>query len=302
MHIQEIIDVVDTLVEKGFAYQVDCDVLFEVSRFERYGRLSNQSLDEIRSGSRFESDPRKRDKADFFLWKADPDNGWDSPWGKGRPGWHIECTVMSTNILGEEFEIHGGGSDLIFPHHENEIAQSEALTGSRFVMTWLHVGHLTIHGEKMSKSLGNFITIKDMLKKYTPETIRMLLLQTKYRQPLDFTDFRLKQAEKLTKKIVDAYFKVVRQKERDCGGDRDISDEAEALRNEFIEGLDDNFNTPRALATLARVIKLARYDDLSSGSVGRIIELLEEIDLILGVLPEVESLKLPEELLLPLTQ
>ena len=300
MYIQEIIDVVDILIEKGFAYPVDCDVLFEVSRFERYGRLSNQSLDQIRSWSRFESDPRKRDKADFFLWKADPDNGWDSPWGKGRPGWHIECTVMSTNILGEEFEIHGGGTDLIFPHHENEIAQSEVLTGKTFARYWIHTAFLRIGGNRMGKSEQNFIFVRDALKDYSAETIRHFLVSAHYRSPLDYNGTSLSDSDSAIRRLNNCLSRI-RSYSEFAGsgidiGNSEIDHATSAMLTDFGLAMDEDFNTALAMGEIYKMVglvnrflaqeKLIHADQVALGVA---YQSLIEVCMVLGIYTELES-------------
>jgi cysteinyl-tRNA synthetase len=189
-HIAEMLEIIGRLVDRGLAYAVDGDVYFAVRAFPGYGKLSHRSPDDLRSGARIEVDERKRDPLDFALWKAAKpgEPSWQSPWGPGRPGWHIECSAMSVKYLGEPFDIHGGGEDLVFPHHENEIAQSEGASGSTLARFWLHNGFLTVGGEKMSKSLGNFVTIRAALRRFSPDALKLLLLSTNYRGPIDYTD------------------------------------------------------------------------------------------------------------------
>src|SRR5512136_3124072 len=196
-HLAEIISLVTTLIDKGYAYQAGGDVYFCVDKFASYLKLSKRNLEEMQAGARIEVDEKKRHPMDFALWKEAKagEPFWDSPWGKGRPGWHIECSAMSLKYLGETLDIHGGGQDLIFPHHENEIAQSEAATGRPFVRYWLHNGFVNINAEKMSKSLGNFFTIREVLEKYDREVLRFFLLSAHYRSPLDFSDQNLTEAE-----------------------------------------------------------------------------------------------------------
>ncbi|MBM3137331.1 MAG: cysteine--tRNA ligase, partial [Chloroflexi bacterium] len=195
--IEHIIELIQGLIEKGFAYEADGDVYFRVRKLEDYGKLSHRKLDDMRAGARIEVDERKEDPMDFAMWKAakEGEPAWDSPWGKGRPGWHIECSAMSVQHLGEQIDIHGGGNDLIFPHHENEIAQSEAYTGKQFARYWIHNGMLQLSGEKMSKSLGNLITIEDFLAEHSADTLRMMVLNSGYRGPLTFNDEVIQQAE-----------------------------------------------------------------------------------------------------------
>src|SRR5262245_1952828 len=195
-HIESMIRLIETLIAKGHAYEAEGHVLFSVPSMPNYGRLSGHSREELIAGARVDVAPYKQDPADFVLWKPSPSElpGWPSPWGRGRPGWHIECSAMSEALLGETFDIHGGGLDLIFPHHENEIAQSECAHGTTFVRNWVHNGYLVVEGEKMSKSLGNFFTVRELLADVPGEAIRLTLLSTHYRQPLDFTRVSLTQA------------------------------------------------------------------------------------------------------------
>ena len=197
-HIPEIITAVEGLIERGYAYEVNGDVYFRVKAFPEYGKLSGRSLEDMMAGARVEVDERKEEAVDFALWKAAKagEPAWDSPWGPGRPGWHIECSVMANKYLGDTFDIHGGGSDLIFPHHENEIAQAEALTGKQFVKYWMHNGFITVNSEKMSKSLGNFFILRDVLARYPADVVRFYLISTHYRSPLDFDDGKLRKPAK----------------------------------------------------------------------------------------------------------
>jgi cysteinyl-tRNA synthetase len=246
-HMPEIINMVSTLIEKGSAYEVNGDVYFDVSTFESYGKLSNRNLDELKSGARVEVTTIKRHPGDFALWKSAKPNepSWNSPWGEGRPGWHIECSAMSTKCLGSHFDIHGGGMDLLFPHHENEIAQSEASTGEKFVNTWMHLGFIQVDKEKMSKSLDNFFTIREVLEKYHPEVIRLFMLTTHYRQPLNYSDAALDQA----KSTLDGLYFALR--------DLDVTEGK--LLPQYIERFDqallDDFNTPEMFVVIFELIK-----------------------------------------------
>ncbi len=240
-HIAEMIAMNETLIQKGHAYAADGHVLFDVTSYGNYGKLSRKNQDDLIAGARVEIAPYKRNASDFVLWKPSDDEtpGWDSPWGRGRPGWHIECSAMSAKYLGEIFDIHGGGVDLVFPHHENEVAQSCCAHGTeRMARTWLHNGHLTVNGEKMSKSLGNFITVQDLLSDHDGEVIRLALLLTHYHQPLDWTDQQLVSA----KQMLDRFY-----------GALDLVNEpleAQAESVEATEALADDLNTPQALAVL----------------------------------------------------
>lgn len=286
-HVSEMLDIVKGLVDKNYAYNVDSSVYFEISRFPAYGRLSNRNLDEMMAGARVDVDERKRSPLDFALWKASREGepSWESPWGRGRPGWHIECSAMSAKYLGESFDIHGGGADLIFPHHENEIAQSEAFTGKPFVRYWIHNGFITVDKEKMSKSLGNFFTVREILEKYEPEVVRYFLLSTHYRSPIEFSDAQLNEAEV----SIDRYYSTLMRindfidSEGSAGGGSGVSPERgpgqdslsegakefedllSSAKSRFEEAMDDDFNT--ALAT------------------GHIFELMREVNRVLDNRP-----------------
>ena len=247
-NIQIILELINKLIEGGYAYYEGKDVYFSVESFPNYGKLSNQKMDEILSGARIEIDKEKKNPADFVLWKrSDEGLAWDSPWGKGRPGWHIECSAMSMDALGESFDIHAGGSDLKFPHHENEIAQSESATGNKFAKYWMHTGPLRIDKKKMSKSLDNFLTIRDALKNYPYEVIRYFLLSSHYRSPVNYSETALEEA----KAALDRLYTSIH--------DVDISDEGEVAKSshteQFQQAMDDDFNVPEALAVLFDLAK-----------------------------------------------
>ncbi|MFP4472879.1 MAG: cysteine--tRNA ligase [Candidatus Omnitrophota bacterium] len=253
-NIAEMIRVIEGLIEKDAAYAVDGDVYFAVRRFDGYGRLSGQSIEHMLDSVRIEKGAKKRDPLDFALWKASKEGepAWDSPWGAGRPGWHIECSCMSLKHLGcDTLDIHGGGLDLQFPHHENEIAQAEALTGKPFAKYWIHHGLLTINKQKMSKSLGNFITIEDAVRKYSVDDIKMLFLMTHYRSTLDFSDDRMAEVRQARKKIW--RLSVLAEK---LSADPDAPEEQRvtAFRNAFTAAMDDDFNTPRAWAVFFELL------------------------------------------------
>ncbi len=251
--IPQIIEVISTLVDKGRAYVSGGNVYLDLSKDSGYGRLSGQPIEELRAGARVEVDKNKRHPLDFALWKkAKPEEiAWLSPWGKGRPGWHIECSVMSMEALGETIDIHGGGQDLIFPHHENEIAQSEAFTGKPFVRYWLHNGLVTVEGKKMSKSLGNFITLRDLTNRYNPQVIRFFLLSAHYRKPLDFSERALKDARKGLLRIQNTIFNLKNSMEYASSKDSsEFREKIKLARRDFKSYLEDDFNIPRALAVL----------------------------------------------------
>ncbi|MFC7049381.1 cysteine--tRNA ligase [Emcibacter nanhaiensis] len=255
-YIPQMIHMVETLIEKGHAYEADGHVLFNVPSMENYGELSNRTLDELIAGARVEVASYKKDPTDFVLWKpSTPDQpGWDSPWGRGRPGWHLECSCMIEDVLGETIDIHGGGLDLIFPHHENEIAQSRcAHGGAPLANYWMHNGYLTVEGEKMSKSLGNFITVHELLEEGVKgEAIRMALLSAHYRQPLDFSRSGIEQA----KKQLDRWYRLTEGVE---ASDADIPEE-------FLEALRDDLNTPKAIAVLNALAKEEKASALKAAA------------------------------------
>jgi cysteinyl-tRNA synthetase len=246
-HVEDVIRMIRTLVEKNLAYAApNGDVYYAVHRFPGYGKLSGKSLDELRAGERVIIDPYKEDPLDFVLWKAAKPNEpqWDSPWGPGRPGWHIECSAMGEHYLGEHFDIHGGGQDLQFPHHENEIAQSEGAHGSPFVNYWMHNGFVRVNEEKMSKSLGNFFTVREILTRYQPEVVRFFILRAHYRSPLNYSDQHLDDA----KRALDRLYIALKGRERQERVSSMNWDEPYALR--FREAMNDDFNTSEAIAVL----------------------------------------------------
>jgi cysteinyl-tRNA synthetase len=259
-HIPEMIALVQRLIEKGHAYEVEGDVYYAVESFTDYGKLSKRSLDEMQAGARVEVDERKKNPLDFALWKAAKpgEPSWDSPLGKGRPGWHIECSAMSQRYLGDTLDIHGGGKDLIFPHHENEIAQAEGATGKTFARFWLHNGFVNIDKEKMSKSLGNFLTIKEILKGYHPEVVRLFLLSRHYRSPVDFSTQGMEETRQnlvrfyQTLTIIDEVLQKTaeKQKRKSSPEGKTFLQKAEAFRKNFEQAMDDDFNTAAALAPL----------------------------------------------------
>jgi cysteinyl-tRNA synthetase len=261
-NIPEIITLVEKLIEKGFAYQSGSDVNFCVEKFDGYLKLSKRNLEDMQAGARIEVDERKQHPMDFALWKgAKPGEPyWESPWGNGRPGWHIECSAMSMKFLGESFDIHGGGKDLIFPHHENEIAQAEAATGKPFVKYWLHNGFVNINAEKMSKSLGNFFTIKEVLERYDAEVLRFFLLSAHYRSPIDFSDQNLKDAELGLERIYNALACIDERLQTPSeiapsAESSELEEKCSALPGRFTEAMDDDFNTALALGHVFDLIR-----------------------------------------------
>ncbi|MEE8323549.1 MAG: cysteine--tRNA ligase [Candidatus Bathyarchaeia archaeon] len=263
-NIPEIIKIILGLIEKGYAYQIDDDVYFDVTKSSGLGKLSNQSLENVWAGARVKVDERKRNPADFALWKSSKKDEpfWESPFGKGRPGWHIECSAISMKYLGEQFDIHGGGRDLIFPHHENEIAQSEAFTGRiPVVRYWLHTGFLTIDGVKMSKSLGNFITVRNLLKKYNVNAFRLFIISTHYRSPIDYSEKGLKQSSKSLKRVFEALDNLrqgilVGDQGKEENKDEKVTAEVTTIHQRFLKAMDTDFNTPEASSEFFKLIKL----------------------------------------------
>lgn len=258
-HIEEIIELIQTLIDKGYAYKIDGDIYYDVARFKDYGKLSGNKAKALRAGARIEINPDKKNPADFAVWKGQKNGepAWNSPWGKGRPGWHIECSVMSMKYLGETFDIHGGGKDLIFPHHENEIAQSESATGSLFAKYWLHNEWLIINGKKMSKSLGNFVTAHDAIEKYGARIVRFFLASIHYRSPMDFNERGLKQAERNLERLTNAIesFRALKDKEERGRDDEALLQKTKETKQRFEEAMDDDFNTALAVSTIFDLVK-----------------------------------------------
>jgi len=302
-YVDEIIALVQSLVDKGAAYAVDGDVYFCVEKFPDYLKLSKRNLEEMQAGARIDVDERKQHPMDFALWKsAKPGEPyWTSPWGNGRPGWHIECSAMSMKLLGATFDIHGGGKDLVFPHHENEIAQSEAANGQQFVRYWMHNGFVNINAEKMSKSLGNFFTIREVLDRYDSEVLRFFLLSAHYRSPIDFSDQNLADAEAGLDRIYSALALLHEALEEPATADSappgeaatELEERVTSLQQRFREAMDDDFNTALAIAHLFDLIR-ALNRVLAEKSHGTAVRALlqsvrREIDIISGVLGVVTS-------------
>lgn len=287
--IDQIIKMIKGLIERGYGYSVDGNVYFRVLKDEDYGRLSRRRLEDMQAGARIDVDERKENPMDFALWKAARrcEPSWESPWGKGRPGWHIECSAMSLHHLGEQIDIHGGGNDLIFPHHENEIAQTESLTGKPFTRYWVHNGMLRFSGEKMSKSLGNLVTVEEFLTHHRADSLRMMVLNSGYRNPLTFNNEVIEQAER----ALDRLYSAMRPALSDSQGTPEVSrgvleHQMEATRNGFIESMDDDFNTAGALGNLfelVRTINQIRSDGADNITLQPAQELLYELTTVLGL-------------------
>jgi cysteinyl-tRNA synthetase len=285
-HLLEIIQAIQELIQKDYAYEVNGNVFFDVTKLNDYGKLSKIKPEAMLEGSRFEVHEDKRNARDFALWKrAEPETvlKWWSPWSMGFPGWHIECAIMSLKYLGSQFDIHGGARDLIFPHHENEIAQSEAITGKKpFVQYWLHTGFLKINGEKMAKSLGNYITVRNALKKYSAEAIRLFVMSTHYRNEIDFTDERLKGAESSLVRLYNSLELMKDAKKnsinrKPTAAEQNFKQTIENLSEEFVTAMDEDFNTPQALAALFEMSKeINRFLDENNKVNAEILEIVFE--------------------------
>ncbi|HEY4743729.1 MAG TPA: cysteine--tRNA ligase [Desulfuromonadaceae bacterium] len=271
-HIDGIIAIIERLIAKGHAYEADGDVYYAVETFPGYLKLSKRNLEEMQAGARVEVGEKKRNPMDFALWKGSKpgEPWWESPWGKGRPGWHIECSAMSMRFLGETFDIHGGGKDLIFPHHENEIAQSEAANGCQFVRYWLHNGFVNINSEKMSKSLGNFFTIREVLERFDPETLRFFILSAHYRSPIDFSDQNLNEAQAGLERIYSCLAAMDEALEKSSlppgegektfgagSAGQELQEKTEQLIPRFREAMDDDFNSAQALGAVFETVRAA---------------------------------------------
>lgn len=286
-----IIKLITDLGENGYAYEVDGDVYFRVSKDEDYGKLSGRKLDDMQAGARISVDERKENPMDFALWKASKpgEPAWESPWGPGRPGWHIECSVMSMHHLGEQIDIHGGGNDLIFPHHENEIAQTESVTGKLFARYWVHNGMMQLAGEKMSKSLGNLVTIEDFLAKHEADALRMMVLNSSYRNPLTFGDEIIAQAEKGLERLRLALRPASGGQTAEGEAVQNLHAQMQATQQGFIESMDDDFNTAGALGhlfDLVRVINQAKDAGIAAEIVAQGQALLAELMGVFGLRTE----------------
>ncbi|MCE9653544.1 MAG: cysteine--tRNA ligase [Nitrosarchaeum sp.] len=292
-HIEDIVSFIEKLIEKEIAYVSKNGVYFSVSKFSHYGKLSKKKIDELQSGARIEIDEAKKDPLDFALWKfSDTLPVWDSPWGKGRPGWHIECSAMSIKYLGENFDIHGGGRDLIFPHHENEIAQSESFTSKQFAKIWMHVGMVTINGEKMSKSLGNIRSIKHVLDNWGPNVIRLFCLSGHYSKPIDYSDELLKEDLTKWRQAEICYYELIHADNENHSVE--IKSMIEEINNEFDNALESDLNTHLALSAFFRLVKevnyLAAEEKISVNDAKIIIPEFERMLEILGLtIPKITS-------------
>jgi cysteinyl-tRNA synthetase len=298
--VPEIIEFVEGLIERGFAYESEGDVYFRTGRFAEYGKLSHQPLDDLQAGARVEINEKKEHPLDFALWKSakDKEVSWSSPWGEGRPGWHIECSAMALKFLGEQIDIHAGGTDLVFPHHENEIAQTECYTGKSFARYWLHNGMLNINNEKMSKSLGNFLLARDLVQHFGGQLIRFFMLQGHYRNPINFSDELIEQAANSLERMKTAYSNLKHRLEtaRDVEPNDQADQQAQIisdLRNRFIKEMDDDLNTANAMTVLFEVVKEANHymlnQNVGNKEIRAYMELLLELTDVLGLILEQEE-------------
>lgn len=295
-NIEGIIEMISTLINKGFAYYTDNgDVYFKMKSFKDYGKLSKQSIDELKSGARVEVENEKRDVLDFALWKAIKPNEpyWESPWGKGRPGWHIECSAMAAKYLGETIDIHCGGQDLIFPHHENEIAQSECCNGAKFANYWLHNGYINVDNKKMSKSLGNFFTVRDVAKLYGYEPIRYLMISSHYRSPINYSEDIIKQCKLSLDRLYNfkenLEFLIGNLNDNCVSDDSKIENELNKSKNKFYEAMDDDLNTADALAVIFELVRYVNTNvqngqKISSAVLKKTLNLFNELTNVLGIL------------------
>ncbi|MDD6920731.1 MAG: cysteine--tRNA ligase [Eubacteriales bacterium] len=305
-NIPQIIEFIETLIEKGYAYEVEGDVYYSPRKFEGYGKLSGQNIEELEAGARISIEEKKKDPLDFALWKArkvDTEIAWESPWGMGRPGWHIECSAMSKRFLGETIDIHAGGQDLQFPHHENEIAQSEACNSKTFAKYWMHNAYITIDKEKMSKSLGNFFTVRDILAKYEGEVIRFFLLSGHYRSPIDFNDNLMDMAKASLLRMQTAKVNLEFLINQEDSAMTDVEKEAlkscEQYREEFKKAMDDDLNTADAISAIFELITAINTevkDGASTEFAREALALLLELAHVLGLLEKEEDNTVDDEI------
>lgn len=291
-NIDVIIEFIDTLIKKGYAYEVDGDVYYKTRSFEGYGKLSHQSIDELRAGARIQIGEKKQDALDFALWKAAKEGeiSWDSPWGKGRPGWHIECSAMARKYLGDTIDIHAGGQDLTFPHHENEIAQSEALTGKPFAKYWMHNGYININNEKMSKSLGNFVLVHDIVKKHDPQVLRFFMLSVHYRHPINYSEELLESTKNALERLKTSYANLQHRLKASTNltdHNQEWLNKIEGYRQDFIREMNDDFNTANGISVLFELAKQANYyleeKNTSEEVIHSFLRTFDELGGVLGV-------------------
>lgn len=285
-----IIEFIGALIEKGFAYESGGDVYYRTREFEGYGKLSHQSIEELKVGARIQVGEKKKDALDFVLWKTAKEGeiSWDSPWGKGRPGWHIECSAMAREYLGDTIDIHAGGQDLAFPHHENEIAQSEALTGKTFARYWMHNGYINIDNEKMSKSLGNFVTVHDIIKQHDPQVLRFFMLSVHYRNPINYSEELLENTKAAFERLKTSYQNLKHRMDASAeltDNNQEWLDKIAALRSQFIKEMDDDFNTANGVSVLFDLSKLSNLYLMEKNTSAEVIQsFINEFEALFGVL------------------
>lgn len=304
-NIDAIIDVVKKLVDNGYAYEVDGNVYFSAKKFKEYGKLSHQPLDALEAGARIDVNEHKKDPMDFVVWKAQKpgEPAWESPWGMGRPGWHIECSAMVNKYLGETIDIHSGGQDLIFPHHENEIAQSECANGKPFAHYWMHNGYININNQKMSKSLGNFFTVRDIRKKYDSEVIRFFMLSAHYRNPINFADTLMEQAKSAVERVYTCLenLKFLEKNSQDkdmCEKCAAIAEKIDQCRTKFIDAMDDDLNTADAIAAIFDIVYIANTEitaDLPKSVIRKAIDMIHDLGSVLGLFNSESKKSIDEE-------
>jgi cysteinyl-tRNA synthetase len=285
-----IIDFISALIDKGFAYESGGDVYYRTREFNEYGKLSHQSIDELKVGARIQVGEKKKDALDFVLWKAAKEGeiSWDSPWGKGRPGWHIECSAMAREYLGDTLDIHAGGQDLAFPHHENEIAQSEAMTGKTFARYWMHNGYINIDNEKMSKSLGNFVTVHEIIKHHDPQVVRFFMLSVHYRNPINYSEELLENTKAALDRLKTSYQNLKHRMEASADltdNNQEWLDKIASLHEQFIKDMDDDFNTANGVSNLFELSKLSNLYLMEKNTAVEVIKaFMDEFETLFGVL------------------
>ena len=300
-NIDAIIEIIEKLIENGYAYNVDGNVYFSTKKFDGYGKLSKQPLEDLEAGARIDVNENKNDAMDFALWKKQKEGepAWESPWGMGRPGWHIECSAMANKYLGKTIDIHSGGQDLVFPHHENEIAQSECANCADFSRYWMHNGYININNQKMSKSLGNFFTVRDITKKYAPEVVRFFMLSAHYRNPINFSDVLMEQSKSALERVYTClenmrFLKNTAEKRELTAEEKEFSDKIDAFKQKFIDAMDDDLNTADAIAAVFEIVYGANTT-ISSKNVNatelidKVIDTITELGSVLGLFNEVKD-------------
>ena len=307
-HIEDIIELIKTLEEKGYAYNVNGDVYFRVKKFAPYGKLSHQPLENLEAGARIDVGEQKEDPMDFALWKAQKEGepAWESPWGMGRPGWHIECSAMANKYLGKTIDIHSGGMDLIFPHHENEVAQSEAANGCQFANYWLHNGYINVDNRKMSKSLGNFFTVRDITEKYAPEVVRFFMLSAHYRNPVNFSDVLMEQSKSALERVYTCidnllFLKKNAQEKALTDEEKELAEKISEYKENFISAMDDDLNTADAIAAVFDIVYAANTaisaeKENSVEIIDTVLSAIKELGDVLGLFGEAREQDTDEEI------